>query len=59
MNPELPGVGEFEAVLATCNWTEWFADGTKSFEGTRKRTIVKERWTGWHERVQESLDKQE
>ena len=39
--------------------TEWYADGQKSFEGTRRRTIKKEKWSSWHERVQASLDNRE
>ena len=51
--------GEIEEGKSTGKWVEWFADGTKSFEGSRKRSITKEKWTVWHERVQKSLESQD
>ena len=47
--------GEIENGLAIGVWTEWYADGTKSFEGTRKRSVKKEKWTIWNEKIQRSI----
>ena len=48
--------GEVESGFAIGKWTEWYADGTKSFEGTRKRSVEKEKWTIWNDKVQAAIN---